>query len=428
MLKLFRPSQIFSVQAFFLCITLLSCVQGQDNSAADWKRGPDQLEFWGKASSSRVRATLERWLRSRTHCGARVSIESESFYKGRYSIKARASGMNVASVEQSFSVDVVEHPPEKLPAASQVLLSNNPETIRSEGVLYHRRLEASAFRLMWHHRNEVEGPERYIVVRLLNPTAKKRRMRIHWSSQDSSSDAGFAGHNAALQYAEASKQQLSERVELEPFSEITLDVRPVRAGQCSSGLAYFYDESNSSDPVHVILLAGRHGKDLEERHVDKDPYDRASGVFPAEISGDKSHVIGSPYTIIQYGGEPFVRDRDTGSHSRGNYGTVYRTRLTLYNPNSTEAEVVLGFMVAGGPAAGVLRVGSRIYDLPRTKVGDIFEVCRIEIPSAKTKQLDLELIPEAGSYYPVRIVVSSKFQNQRSLFIQPSFPFKRVVR
>lgn len=411
-----------------LSLVMFGSTAGQDKPAADWGQGPARFEFWGEVNPSRARVTIERWLRSRVCLGAEVSVLSDSLSPNRYDVRARAAGVNTVPVERSFSIDVVRHPSDSLPLASKVLLSNNPETIKEDGILFHRRVEASAFRLMWHHRNDPKGPTRYVVVRILNPTSKRRLMRMYWNSQEPTGDAGSAGHKAALQYVTASRQQVSERLELEPYSEMTMDVRFLKAGQSSSGMAYFYDESNSSEPIHIALLAAPQGEAPADRNVGKSSRGRASGVFPGNISGDDVHVLGGPYTYIEYGGEPFVRDSDTGNPSRGNFGAVYRTRLVLFNPDRLEGEVVLGFMAAGGAAAGVLRINSQIHDLPLMNAGNTFEICRIEVPPTGVKQLDLEFLPEAGSNYPVRIVVSSEYQGRKKVNLKPPLSFKAVVR
>ncbi len=136
----------------------------------------------------------------------------------------------------------------------------------------------------------------------------------------------------------------------------------------------------------------------------------ASGIFPANIETEATHVLGGPFAYLEYGGEPYVQDVERGHPSYGNFGTVYRTRLILVNPHSDTRTATVGFASAGGAARGVLSIDRQLFDLPMGTTGDGLPEKTYELAPGEERQVDIELFPQAGSNYPIRVVVKSTFE------------------
>ena len=73
-----RLRRVLILRVLLLGFGLLGTAYAQGEPAADWGRGPARLEFWGKATPSRIRVSMERWLRSHVRAGAKVTILSDS--------------------------------------------------------------------------------------------------------------------------------------------------------------------------------------------------------------------------------------------------------------------------------------------------------------------------------------------------------------
>ena len=390
--------------------------------AARWGEGPGRLAFWGTPSRSRVDTAVKRWLSARTYAGAQVSVSGSEGKEGQMTYTATAKSPNAISVEETFKVTVERYEAQKFPKADLVALSNHPERIVSDGVLFKRRLEKTPFRFMWHHRNDPEGPDRFLVLELANPTNVTRRLRVLWYSYGPSPDEIHVGHTAALDYAEAGLLGQGEEFVLPANGNRTIEIRKVKAGQTMSGMAFFADLSGAGAPIEVTVSATSGDGTPTERAEMRDKGRTASGVFAAAIESDASHILGGPFTYIEFGAEPYVTDVVEQHPSYGNFGTVYRTRLMLKNPTSQVKEAQVGFASGGGAARGVLSLDGALYDLPMGVTGDGLPVRTYTVQPGEVIQVDVELFPQAGSNYPVRVVVKSDFERLEKEDVAPLRP------
>lgn len=379
--------------------------------AARWGNGPESLGLWGEVAPNRVRDTLRRWLSARSYVGSDINLTGGAQKDGVYTFQANATHPDCIPVEKTLSVQVVGKPPEAIPNAKVVVLSNHPERILSEGVLFSREVPQIPFRFMWHHRNDPQGPERFTVVQLTNPSSASRRLRVLWYGYGPSPDEIHVGHTAALDYAKAGVSGLGEEIVIPAKGTRVVEIRRVKPGQTVSGMAYLSEIGGSGAPIKVEVVATRTGLTLPSSEAKVGDLGRtASGIFQATIDTEATHLLGGPFTYLEYGGEPYVKDIEHGHPSYGNFGTVYRTRLTLVNSGSESKVATVGFASAGGAARAVLSLDRQLYDLPMGTTGDGLPVKNYELAPGETRQVDVELFPQAGSNYPIRIVVKSNFE------------------
>lgn len=381
--------------------------------AARWGAGPETLTLWGEAIPARVRDSVRRWLSARTYVGAETALNLHSQQDGTFSFQATASHPDCIPVEKTFKVQIAGKPAEPISNAKVVVLSNHPERILSEGVLFSREISEIPFRFMWHHRNDPEGPERYLVMQLVNPSSSPRRFRALWHGYGPSPDEIHVGHTAALDYATAGMNGLGEEFVVPANAARVVEIRRVKPGQTVSGMAFLSEISSSGGggPLRVEVIASRPGQPLPTTPAQIGDRGRtASGIFPANIETEATHVLGGPFAYLEYGGEPYVQDVERGHPSYGNFGTVYRTRLILVNPHSDTRTATVGFASAGGAARGVLSIDRQLFDLPMGTTGDGLPVKTYELAPGEERQVDIELFPQAGSNYPIRVVVKSTFE------------------
>lgn len=381
--------------------------------SARWDGGPGRLTFWGDVTPKRIERSLTRWLSARTMIGADVSLtplESKDPAVAVYLAKAAAQG--ALPVEEKLSIQLFQLPKQALRPAEKVVLSNHPERLVSDGVLFDRTIDGAPFRFMWHHRNQPGDPERYLVLQLTNQANAPRKIRMLWYSYGPSPDEIHVGHTAALDYAVAGSIGEGEEMVLPPGGTRTIEIRRVKPGQTMSGMAYIDDAGDVSGPIGVKVLATSNLNLPDFEATSQDPGRTASGIFPAAIAIERTHVVGGPYTYLEFGGEPYEKDVDKGHPSYGNFGTVYRTQLVVKNPYPEPREVVVGFASAGGAARGVLALDGVIYDLPMGTTGEGLPVRTYQLEPNETRQIDIELFPQAGSNYPIRVVVRSAYDRR----------------
>lgn len=396
--------------------------------AARWGEGPQTLELWGKAGGERVTDSLNRWLSARTLTGADTEVSLTGTADGVYTFLAKASAPDSIPVEKTLNIQVSERPAAVLPKAGIVVLSNHPERIISDGILFSRTVKDVPFRFMWHHRNDPGGPERYLVLQMTNNSTAPRRMRMLWFGYGPSPDEIHVGHTAALDYSVAGAGGLGEEIILPPQGTRVVAMRRVKPGQTVSGMAYFGDTVKTDGSIKVEVLAVQPGQPLPTNMAgEKDNGRTASGLFAGDIETRATHLLGGPYTYLEYGGEPYEKDVEKGYPSYGNFGTVYRTRLMLVNPSDQPQTATVGFASGGGAARGVLSLDRELYDLPMGTTGDGLPVKTYELGPRETRQVDVELFPQAGSNYPVRVVVKSIYARMEKAEVEPLRPLVPAI-
>ncbi len=398
--------------------------------AARWGDGPQSLEFTGAVDAKRIQVALNRWLGARALMGARVEMTGLKAVEGAsvWKFQVTAASPEAISVDKSFTVNVVAKPSAPMKPAEVLFLSNHPEKIFDEGLLYQRRASAANFRIMWHHRNDPEGPDRYLITQLTNPGPTARKMRMLWSSYGPSPDEIHVGHTAALTFAVDGMGGNSEIITLPPNGSRTIEIRRVKAGQTMSGLVYLCDVSGASAPLEFSVFSSNGDGPLSnEPVVSRDPGRTASGVFPAQVVTEETHTLGGPFTYVAYGGEPYVTDIGGEQPSYGNFGTYYRTRLMLHNPFESPRQAQLAFQSGGGAARGVLLVDGTLYDLPMGRPGDGVPVTTFDLAPGEVRQVDIELMPQAGSNYPIRLLVRSDFERLEKKVQPPSRPHRTLI-
>ena len=396
--------------------------------AAKWGNGPESLTFWGPVTEDRIKRSLARWLSARTMIGADVSlVPLKSDDESTRVYQARANAQGALPVDEKLVIKLLQKPKQVMRPAGQVVLSNHPERLVSDGILFEREVEDTPFRFMWHHRNMPGEPERHLVLQLTNPTRVARRMRMLWYSYGPSPDEIHVGHTAALDYTIAGATGLGEELVLPANGTRTIEIRRAKPGQTMSGMAYLDDESGVSGPVTVRVLATSDMNIPDFPATSSDPGRTASGIFPASIETQASHLVGGPFTYLEYGGEPYEKDVEHGHPSYGNFGSVYRTRLVLKNPYSDPRTVYVGFASGGGAARGVLSLSGELYDLPMGVTGEGLPVKSYQLEPNEIRQVDVELFPQAGSNYPVRIVVRSDFDRRGHESVPPLRPLQPAI-
>lgn len=311
-----------------------------------------------------------------------------------------------------------------LSPAAKLVLSNRPEKIFGSGTLFSRSLSQGPWRVLYHHKNGEGEPWRVLEVVLRNPTAQP--LKVHWvvGSVGPSPDEIHVGHVATLRYVERALNGSGQWFTIPPGSTRCVDRLGLKPGQTASGLARM--ECNGRVEIEVRT---REPQELAPRQ--EVPEVRAArtarGVFDGQIHQNYSHTLGSRYTYINLGDEPYLVDPETGEASPGNFGTIYRIRLVLLNPTDREKEAWVEFVPGGGPARGVVYVDQTLLDLGMARSKGRIPMARWKLAPQERREVLLETVPQSGSNYPVRFVVQSEFEGKEEMPQQAETKWEPVL-
>ena len=299
-----------------------------------------------------------------------------------------------------------------LQQAGALAMSNRPEKVTGEGVLLRELLPAAPVRVLVHHRNVPEGPERYLEVLLRNPTAAPLRVFTILSCVGPSSDEIFAGHLATRRFLERLQALSGLVLRLAPGETMLVERLRLKPGQTVSGMGWLQPVEGGGAELVVRAVDAEGGavdRDLAEPGPGSFPTGR--GLFPPEIQRTHAHQIGSRYTFIPLGDLPFLTDPGTGEANPGNFGVVHRLRVVLTNPTAEPREARLDFHPRGGPARGLFFVDDTFVETGLASHGSPFRLGRWTLAPGEQREVLLETLPQSGSNYPVNLDVSSDFLN-----------------
>lgn len=318
-------------------------------------------------------------------------------------LTVRLAGPDYLPVVKSVAV-MISNLDRPLPEVSRVILSNRPEVISSSGTLLLTRLKSSgAARFLFHHRGG-GGMERVLVASLRNDSDSECSVFLVPALVGPCADEIYTGHLATSRYFTLWRARRGVVARVPAGRELILQRWRIKPGEVVSGLALL-EVVDGSAPLLQVCVEGDHPPDVSLQPA---AASTAKGTFePAVIELKKTHVVGKGYTFIYVGDEPYVREVDTKEPNIGNYGILYRIELEVENLWDESKEVKLYFVSGGGPARGNILLEGRHIETPLAcHLGEALLATFALAPKEK-RNLEILTLPQAGSNYPVRLVVKS---------------------
>lgn len=320
----------------------------------------------------------------------------------RGEVAARVRSPFALPVEGSVPV-VVRNEVLELAAPSRLLLSNNPERITADGILFREWVApGEAVRMLYHHANGA-ARDKVVTVRVRNPTRRPARLHLQVAAPGAWHDTMGVGHAAARRFLELLGRGAGYVLEVPPEAEHRFTAQRTPPGHVVSGLLQFQvldggpvEVSVSVRTVYVLDRAVRWelGPD-EENHP--------RGVFgPPQVEVEARLVVGVAWSA-EIGRSRKLYDLRTGAPLDGDYGVTYRLRLFMENPTDQSADVELVVVAASGPAYATFLVDGQLVDLRFLGVGRSAPVFSATLAPREVRAVELATIPEAASWYPVRL-------------------------
>lgn len=296
------------------------------------------------------------------------------------------------------------------PRTSEVtLLSNWPEKVEADQILLDAPLEGGQqARVMVHHRNMPEQPLRWLELDVLaEETGFETAISSHLAGP--SNDEIFAGHLATTRFVEAvsGPSPAAYGISLAAGRSHRVDRVLMKPGQTVSGMLWLRGlKAGQRARLRVQARTDENQQPLEMLPLS--PSARtARGVFPGEIRRQLRYRCGAPYLFEDFGGPPYVQELGGNTPSPGNFGVVYRYGLEFDNPSAQWQEARLEISARGGPARACFWLDglARSTDLLKAEPR-LLKAWRL--PPQGTWSAQLELFPQAGSNYPVSLILSSR--------------------
>ncbi len=324
-------------------------------------------------------------------------------------VAVRASGPDLLEDSSRIQVRFVPMPVE-IPRAGGLVISNRPEKVEATGVLLRQALPAAPVRLLAHHRNAPEAPERFLEVLLHNRSGEPARVFTILTGVGPSQDEIFAGHLATRRFLEALQARQGVTLSLAAGETLLLERLRMKPGQTVSAMGWLQPVGQTVLEMTVRAVDGQgQAPDTDLAAPGPGPFPTGRGYFPAEMSAAYAHDLGSRFTFIPLGDTPVTSDPATGEPNPGNFGVVQRLLVVLRNPTDQAREARLDFHPRGGPARGLFYVDGTLVETPMATAARPSRLGRWVLGPGEVREVRLETLPQSGSNYPVNLEVHSDF-------------------
>lgn len=283
----------------------------------------------------------------------------------------------------------------------KVMISNSPEIVREDGILYSDVLEGE-HRLYYHH---INGSKETKNIYLLAVNQGKEPVKLTVQKYGTAGPASpmAVGRAAAYRY-----------LDFTPFESRFLELQPGEKAILNKGM------SNIAPPgkaVHGIFDINAR-EELLFAVVAVESKDSLAGYEELPVlPRDDSHIRGTfsrgnrflsvylqddePARLVVADGEDdsFLYGKDVWlvRKNKGNYGLTYRIKI------KSKYRVGVLFSARGGVFAGAGAWGGEAFYLPNQGVLKPKEGCMIGVVEPGKEKV-LEFIPPAGSYLPVNLI------------------------
>ena len=291
---------------------------------------------------------------------------------------------------------------------ASLLVSDYPETLRENGILFTTDLTASeAERFLYYHYNPPNQPDRRIVLKIENASPQPALLQFI---------SGRAGGPNEMEVGHLSTQRFLVRltqnegtVQTIPGNGVsTLVDQLLPAGNTVSNLLQLHEISGP--PLHLTLLA-------------QNAADPVDGPVPqsALLSGDTPHARGI-YRIPEFF---FLKTYDTdgedlavaigqiplpnlvqGQALSGDYGVLQSITIQMTNRSANARDVALYANPRGGRATGTFLIDGVLVQAHALPAFSHYKLRQYTIPAHSFIRTEIVTMPEGGSSYPLRLIVA----------------------
>ena len=294
---------------------------------------------------------------------------------------------------------------------TRLLVSNRPEKIEESGILYRGSFKPDDIvRLLYSHVNAT-SKKQMLLVTLANRAPHDARLLVLQADGGPAKEELFVGHRCNTRYLGSLQRSEGLVVGIPSMKAWELGRYVLDPQELASGLC------------HLQMLEG----DQLEVTVETCPQSsfpaRVDKVIAAPFNPFLIHPRGSfdhptieltPHWVageheteeVVFGQAPWLIDPTTSEPNTGNYGVLYDIALELSNPTAQPRKVRLAFEPMSGVALGSFLVDGKVVETPCLKVGQRAALGTFELDPGQVRKVRIQTLPQAGSHYPARIVVT----------------------
>jgi hypothetical protein len=291
-----------------------------------------------------------------------------------------------------------------------LLVSDFPETLKENGVLFEADVTAKqANRFLYFHYNPPGQPDRRILLEARNASSEPALVQFIEGSSVPSTNEMEVGHDATEHFLVRLAQNEGTVVMLPPNSVVALVDQVLPARSVASALMQITEIAGA--PVHLTLVAQNAGDPTDgpvptsAPLVGDEPH--ARGIYPIpEFFFDYSYEAEGPDLEVPIGQIP-LPNLVKGQTLSGDYGVLQDVTIRIVNNDRRNArDIAIYANPRGGRATGTFVIDRVLVRAHGMEPFAHYKLRQFTIPPGSFVRTDIVTMPEAGSSYPLRLVVA----------------------
>jgi len=328
----------------------------------------------------------------------------------RYAIiRMKIFGRGYRTVRKAVIIKIENFDLEDAAEPDRLFVSNSPELLKSSGTLLKGSIEQrEGARYLMHHKNGMNAPLNF-VFKVSNPGEEPVSLLIIDGTPKKGLQEMSVGHGAASEFLENSVDGLGRIIEIPPQGDFTIHRIKMHPQEILSGIGELRLLSGKS--VNLEMAASRQFGNETVAAAKPDPREarRGHGVFgPPFVHIEDRFEVGGRWKFIGIGDQPLKNLVDGSVDLMGNYGVTHRVKVDVWNPSDQNEKVQVHFSPVSGPAGGTIIVDGQIVKLGVCKPPKTEPVKVFWMKPREARKVEIEMIPESGAFYPVRIVFMAR--------------------
>lgn len=232
-----------------------------------------------------------------------------------------------------------------------LIITNNPEKIKDEGLLYENYLQADSDYFIWFHHLFLNN--KYFIIQLDNENNFKVDINYYLDYEISFNEIQ-SGINASYYFFDFLNNNRFIRLSMSPKSSMFLFCNNLKKDNILSGFAYL--KANNPLKIKIYAINNKYQFNKELPYLDNDNSLRSTGKFDKPfIQKDITFYLSNQFYSLRIPIKEeelklanFNNANNVSSLNYSNYGVVYKIRLNIINNTAFKQKVFLyGSSVSG---------------------------------------------------------------------------------
>jgi hypothetical protein len=292
-------------------------------------------------------------------------------------------------------------------APSQLLVSDYPERLTADGVLFSATIDRTkSQRFLYYHYNPGSEPARRILVKATNSAAVPAVIHVLTSLAGPGTNEMEVGHKATKGFLIRARRNEGTVITIPPNGTVNIVNHNLPSNAVVNGILQLREVTG--EPLNIAVVAQRADAPLDQAADSPTLLSggaaHARGVYPVpEFFSEYTFFTDAPPLEIPIGQLPLPNLRE-GEALAGDYGVMQSVRVVIVNASRFGQAIALYANPRGGTATGTFIIDDTIVQAHRLTAYSKYKIWQETIAPGTYRTLRIATMPEGGSSYPLRLI------------------------